>query len=206
MLNRSPEEILAFAIALIPAFAIHEFAHAFMAYRLGDSTAKDLGRLTLNPIKHLDVLGTLMVFLVGFGWAKPVPVNPNNLRGGRKGMALVAVVGPLSNLALAGVVAFIWRVSGFAGGEIVANILLVFIFLNIALLFFNLIPIPPLDGYRVLLGILPEGLALQWARVGQVGPLLLFGLILIGNFLPGAGILGRLVIGPTQAVMRAMLQ
>jgi Zn-dependent protease len=206
LLNRSPEEILAFAIALIPAFAIHEFAHAFMAYRLGDSTAKDLGRLTLNPIKHLDVLGTLMVFLVGFGWAKPVPVNPNNLRGGRKGMALVAVVGPLSNLALAGVVAFIWRVSGFAGGEIVANILLVFIFLNIALLFFNLIPIPPLDGYRVLLGILPEGLALQWARVGQVGPLLLFGLILIGNFLPGAGILGRLVIGPTQAVMRAMLQ
>lgn len=204
--DRSIEELLAFAIALIPAFAIHEFAHAFMAYRLGDPTAKDLGRLTLNPLKHLDVLGTLMVFVVGFGWAKPVPVNPYNLRRGRRDMALVAVVGPLSNLALAGVVAFVWRVSGFAGGETVANMVLVFIYLNIALLFFNLLPIPPLDGYRVVLGILPEGLALQWSRVGQVGPLLLFGLILIGNFLPGAGILGRLVVGPTLAVMRAMLQ
>ena len=204
--DRSVEEILAFAIALIPAFAFHEFAHAFMAYRLGDSTAKDLGRLTLNPLKHLDVLGTLMVFVVGFGWAKPVPVNPYNLRRGRRDMALVAVVGPLSNLALAGVVAFIWRATGLAGGETVANMVLVFIYLNIALLFFNLIPIPPLDGYRVLLGILPEGLALQWARIGQVGPLLLFGLILIGNFLPGAGIIGRIVVEPTLAVMRALLQ
>jgi Zn-dependent protease len=206
LLNRSPEEILAFAIALIPAFAIHEFAHAFMAYRLGDSTAKDLGRLTLNPLKHLDVLGTLMVFVVGFGWAKPVPVNPYYLRGGRKGMALVAVVGPLSNLALAAVVAFVWRVSGFAGGELVANTLLVFIYLNIALLFFNLIPFPPLDGFRVLLGVLPEGLAQQWARVGQIGPMVLFGLILIGNFIPGLDILGRLVVGPTQAVMSALLR
>ncbi len=177
-----------------------------MAYQLGDSTAKDLGRLTLNPLKHLDVLGTLMVFVVGFGWAKPVPVNPYALRGGRKGMALVAVVGPLSNLALAAVVSFIWQVSGFVGGEIVANTLLVFIYLNIALLFFNLIPIPPLDGFRVLLGILPESLAQQWARVGQVGPLLLFGLILIGNFIPGIDILGRVVVAPTQAVMRALLQ
>jgi Zn-dependent protease len=206
LLNRSPEEILAFAIALIPAFTIHECAHAFMAYRLGDSTAKDLGRLTLNPLKHLDVLGTLMVFVVGFGWAKPVPVNPYNLRGGRRDMALVAVVGPLSNLALATVVALIWRVSGFAGGEVVINTLLVFIYLNIALLFFNLIPFPPLDGFRVLLGVLPERLAEQWARFGQVGPMLLFGLILIGNFIPGFDILGRIVVGPTQALMQALLQ
>ncbi len=206
MLNRSPEEILAFAIALIPAFTIHEFAHAFMAYRLGDSTAKDLGRLTLNPLKHLDVFGTLMVFVVGFGWAKPVPVNPNNLRRGRRDMALVAIVGPLSNLAMAAVVAFVWRLSGFVGGELVANTMLVFVFLNVALLFFNLIPIPPLDGYRVLLGVLPEPMAMQVARIGQVGPMLLFGLILVGNFLPGAGILGRLVVGPTQTVVRALLQ
>ena len=204
--NRSPEEILAFAIALLPAFTIHEFAHALMAYRLGDSTAKDLGRLTLNPLKHLDVLGTLMVFMVGFGWAKPVPVNPYNLSGGRRGMALVAVVGPLSNLALAAVTAFIWRTSGFAGGDLVANTLLVFIYLNIALLFFNLIPLPPLDGFRVLLGVLPERMAQQWARVGQIGPMLLFGLILIGNFIPGIDILGRVVVGPTQALTRALLQ
>jgi Zn-dependent protease len=206
VLNRSLEEILAFAIALIPAFTIHEFAHAWMAWRLGDSTAKDLGRLTLNPLKHLDVLGTLMVFVVGFGWAKPVPVNPYNLRGGRKGMALVAVVGPLSNLALATVVALIWRASGFVGGDVVMNTLLVFIYLNIALLFFNLIPFPPLDGFRVLLGVLPERLAEQWARFGQVGPMLLFGLILIGNFIPGFDILGRIVVAPTQALMQVLLQ
>lgn len=206
MLNRSPEEILAFALALIPAFTIHEFAHAFMAYRLGDPTAKNLGRLTLNPVKHLDVLGTLMVFVVGFGWAKPVPVNPYNLRNGRKGMALVAVVGPLSNLALATVVAVIWRATGFVGGTVLINALLVFIYLNIALLFFNLIPFPPLDGFRVLLGVLPESLALQWERTAQVGPLLLFALIMIGNFVPGLNLLGRLVVGPTQAVMQALLQ
>ncbi len=206
MLNRSLEEILAFAIALIPAFTIHEFAHAWMAWRLGDPTAKDLGRLTLNPLKHLDVLGTLMVFVVGFGWAKPVPVNPYNLRGGRKGMALVAVVGPLSNLALATAVALIWRASGFVGGDVVMNTLLVFIYLNIALLFFNLIPFPPLDGFRVLLGVLPERLAEQWARLGQIGPMVLFGLILIGNFIPGLDILGRIVVGPTQALMEALLQ
>ncbi len=206
MLNRSPEEILAFALALIPAFTIHEFAHAFMAYRLGDPTAKNLGRLTLNPVKHLDVLGTLMVFVVGFGWAKPVPVNPYNLRNGRKGMALVAVVGPLSNLALATVVAVIWRATGFVGGTVLINALLVFISLNIALLFFNLIPFPPLDGFRVLLGVLPESLALQWERTAQVGPLLLFALIMIGNYVPGLNLLDRLVVGPTQAVMQALLQ
>jgi Zn-dependent protease len=206
LFNRSPEEILAFAIALIPAFTIHEFAHAFFAYRLGDPTAKNLGRLTLNPLKHLDVLGTLMVFVVGFGWAKPVPVNPYNLRSGRKGMALVAVVGPLSNLALATAVAVIWRATGFVGGDVAINTLLVFIYLNIALLFFNLIPVPPLDGFRVLLGVLPERMAQQWERIGQVGPMVLFGLILIGNFIPGLDILGRLVTGPTQAVMRVLLQ
>jgi len=206
VLNRSTEEILAFAIALIPAFTLHEFAHAWMAWRLGDSTAKELGRLTLNPLKHLDVMGTLLVFVVGFGWAKPVPVNPYNLRGGRKGMALVAVVGPLSNLALATAVALLWRASGFVGGDLVAKVLLVFIYLNLALLFFNLIPFPPLDGFRVLLGVLPESLAQQWARLGQVGPMLLFGLILLGNFIPGVDILGRIVVGPTKALMRVLLQ
>lgn len=206
MLNRSPEEILLFAIALIPAFTIHEFAHAWMAWRLGDSTAKDLGRLTLNPLKHLDVLGTLMVFVVGFGWAKPVPVNPYNLRGGRKGMALVAVVGPLSNLALATAVALLWQATGSIGGELALDMLWVFVYLNIALLFFNLIPFPPLDGFRVLLGLLPEPMAEQWARFGQVGPMVLFALILIGNFIPGLDILGRIVVGPTLALTQALLQ
>jgi Zn-dependent protease len=206
LFNRSPEEILSLAVALILAFTIHEYAHAFMAFRLGDPTAKNLGRLTLNPIKHLDVLGTLMVFVIGFGWAKPVPVNPYNLRNGRKGMAMVAVVGPLSNLALATVVAVIWRATGFVGGDFLISALLVFIYLNIALLFFNLIPVPPLDGFRVLLGVLPESMARQWERTAQIGPLVLFAVIMIGNFIPGLDILDRLVVGPTRAVMGVLLQ
>lgn len=205
MLNRSPEEILALLIVLIPAFSVHEFAHALMAYRLGDPTAKNLGRLTLNPLKHLDVLGTLMVLVVGFGWAKPVPVNPSNLRGGRGSLALVAVVGPLSNLAMAIVVALLWRVSGYAGGEFVRYLILSFVWLNVALLFFNLIPVAPLDGFKVAVGWLPEALAMRWARTAQTGPLVLFGLILIGNFLPAFDLIGRIIIQPTEAVMRALI-
>lgn len=205
MLNRSVEEILAFALALLPAFTLHEFAHAWMAYRLGDPTAKNLGRLTLNPLKHLDVLGTLMVFVVGFGWARPVPVNPYNLRGGRVGMALVAVVGPLSNLLLAIVAATLWRAFGLEVGPLVRLIVLVFVYLNVALFFFNLIPLPPLDGYRVAVGVLPAPIAAQWARLDAVGPMLLFALILLSNFVPGLNLFGWLVGRPTQALVSALL-
>ncbi|MCA9871569.1 MAG: site-2 protease family protein [Anaerolineae bacterium] len=205
MLNRSPEEIIAFAIALIPAFTFHEFAHAWVANYLGDQTAKNLGRLTLNPLKHLDVLGTIMVFVIGFGWAKPVPVNPANLRNGRRSMAVVAVAGPLTNLAIAGVLGFGFRFTGLVGSQFLDYVLLTSVWLNCALLFFNLIPIPPLDGYRVLLGLLPEGAAIQYSRIGQVGPLALFGLIMLGQFIPGVDILGTIVIQPTEALMRALL-
>lgn len=205
MLNRSPEEIIAFAIALIPAFTLHEFAHAWVANYLGDQTARNLGRLTLNPLKHLDVLGTIMVFVIGFGWAKPVPVNPANLRNGRRSMALVAVAGPLTNLAIAGVLGFGFRFAGLLDAQFVNYVLVTTIWLNCALLFFNLIPIPPLDGYRVLLGLLPEGAAIQYSRIGQVGPLALFGLIMLGQFIPGVDILGTIVVQPTEALMRALI-
>ena len=203
--NRSTEEIIAFAIALIPAFTFHEFAHAWVANYLGDPTARNLGRLTLNPLKHLDVLGTIMVFVVGFGWAKPVPVNPGNLRSGRRSMAVVAVAGPLTNLAIAGVLGFVFRFTGLLDQQLVEYILLTSIWLNCALLFFNLIPVPPLDGYRVLLGILPETAAIQFSRIGQVGPLVLFGLIMIGQFIPGVDILGTVVVAPTQALVKALI-
>ncbi len=205
MLNRSPEEIIAFAIALIPAFTFHEFAHAWVANYLGDQTAKNLGRLTLNPLKHLDVLGTIMVFVIGFGWAKPVPVNPANLRNGRRSMAVVAIAGPLTNLAIAGVLGFGFRFTGLLDAQFVDYVLVTTIWLNCALLFFNLIPIPPLDGYRVLLGLLPEGAAIQYSRIGQVGPLALFGLMMLGQFIPGVDILGTIVVQPTEALMRALI-
>jgi Zn-dependent protease len=210
MLNQPLEVTLAFLLALIPAFTVHEFAHAWTAYQLGDPTAKNLGRLTLNPLKHLDVLGTLMVLLVGFGWAKPVPVNPANLRRGRGGLALVAIAGPLSNLAMATVVALLWRATGLAGGNLVALVLSVFVWLNVILLFFNLIPVSPLDGFKVAIGWLPEPLASRYAGTAQIGPLVLFGLIILGYFagtlgLPQLDIIGTLLIAPTNAVVSFLL-
>ena len=114
VLNFDLPSLLAKAVILLVALPIHEFSHAFVAYRLGDDTAARRGRLTLNPLRHLDPLGSLMIFFVGFGWAKPVPVNPYNLRHGpRAGYALVAAAGPASNLLLAVLVAVLWRIGLF---------------------------------------------------------------------------------------------
>jgi len=211
LFGRSQEELIALLIALVPAFTIHEFAHAWTAYRLGDSTAKDLGRLTLNPMKHLDVFGTLLVLVVGFGWAKPVPVNPYNLRHGRRDMAIVAVAGPLSNLAMAAAMAVVWRLANPGQlPQFAVYALFTFVWLNIVLLFFNLLPIAPLDGFKVAVGLLPEQLASRFARTAQWGMFVLIALMLMGTVtarlgLPILDILGTLVTGPTQAVVSRLL-
>jgi Zn-dependent protease len=211
LFGRSQEELIALLIALVPAFTVHEFAHAWAAYRLGDSTAKDMGRLTLNPLKHLDVFGILLVLVAGFGWAKPVPVNPYNLRGGRRDLAIVAVAGPLSNLAMAAVAALVWRSAdlGQLPGFVVFA-LLTFIWLNVVLMFFNLLPIAPLDGFKVAIGWLPEPLASRYAQTARWGMLILIGLILMGTItaslgLPRLDILGTLIIGPTRTVVGLLL-
>lgn len=156
--------VIVIAIMLLVGFPVHEFAHAFVAYRLGDGTAKLFGRLTLNPIAHFDPVGGMLLaisFLVSqgafaFGWAKPTPVNPMNLEGGRRGEALVAAAGPISNLILAAAVALPLRYI-YATPElelqipgIVLLVLEIFVRINIVLMIFNLIPIPPLDGSKVL--------------------------------------------------------
>jgi Zn-dependent protease len=199
------------AIALVIAFSIHEFSHAWTASRLGDSTAQYMGRLTLNPRAHLDVLGTIMVFIAGFGWAKPVPVNPRNLRyGPTTGMALVAAAGPLSNLALAVIFAAMWRLFapsllalGYGGRLIPTPIDLLgeLITLNLVLLVFNLIPLAPLDGFSVLRGVLPRQWAYQMERLQPYGPIILFGLLMLSYVgLPVFSILWW----PTEA-LRGML-
>ena len=150
--------LLAAGLILLISFPVHEFSHALAAYRLGDGTAKLFGRLTLNPIVHFDPIGGSMLLIssllgVGIGWAKPTPVNPANLQGGRRADAIVAFAGPASNLVLAAIGAIPLRLLIEAQADVpdfVYEALFYFIVINIALLFFNLLPIPPLDGSKVL--------------------------------------------------------
>jgi len=161
-----PETLVAVAIFLLVGFPVHEFSHALVAYRLGDGTAKLFGRLTLNPIVHLDPIGSLVLVasaLIGgffIGWAKPTPVNPSMLRGGRRAEAWVAAAGPVSNLAMAVLAALALRaivaldlVSSDAV-LFVANVIFFFVYINLALFIFNLIPIPPLDGSKVMFSLM----------------------------------------------------
>ena len=178
------------AIILLAALPIHEFSHALIAYRLGDGTAKLLGRLTLNPIVHFDpVGGTLLILTLLipgsgfiFGWAKPTPVNPANLRGGRQSDALVALAGPASNLVLAAAAAIPFRVMIATGVDapLPFDILSLFIQINISLMIFNLIPLPPLDGSHVLLALVDPRTSWQLRTfLSQYGSIILLALILI---------------------------
>jgi Zn-dependent protease len=197
--------VIVVAIMLLIGFPVHEFAHALAAYRLGDSTAKHLGRLTLNPIAHFDPLGGILLAVTfigssfGFGWAKPTPVNPNNLEGGRWGEAIVAAAGPISNLVLATVAALPLRYL-LENPELIRQlpeqvvlVLFLFILINVALMIFNLFPIPPLDGSKVLFAFLPARTAWQWRPIlEQYG----FILLLLVFFLPPGDSIGGRIIFP----------
>lgn len=201
-------------LALLVAITVHEFSHALVAEGQGDHTARALGRLSLNPLAHLDPMGTLLLLLVGFGWGKPVPVNPHNLRGGFKGgMALVALAGPLSNVLTAAIFALpirmgllAWhspfRYSGFAQMTpmwILADIIGIVIAYNLLLAAFNLLPVAPLDGFKVALGVLPRGIDASFSRLEQYGPGILLAMIGLRYFTEVDILWG--VIGP---VVRAM--
>lgn len=149
-----PIDIAVRFAVLVPAIVVHEVAHGWMAYLLGDSTAKDKGRLSLNPVRHIDPWGTLLLPLImvaifgfAFGYAKPVPINPHRFKNYRQGLFLTGIAGPASNLIMAAVAGLLFRVSGTG---LIAHILLMFALMNLVLMFFNLIPLPPLDGSRVL--------------------------------------------------------
>ena len=182
-MSANVETFLILLPILVGSLALHELAHAYTAYRLGDPTAKLLGRLTLNPIAHMDPLGTLMFAITYFsssflfGWAKPVPVDPRNLRGNpQRGMALVAVAGPLTNFALALVAGAI--LAHVTLGNTAYNVAYDAMLVNVVLGFFNLLPIPPLDGSRIAGAFMPRELYLQWSAFDQYGIFVLIGLLL----------------------------
>lgn len=182
------------------SLSLHETAHGYVAYKCGDGTAKAFGRLTLNPAKHLDFVGTLFMFLFGFGWAKPVPVNTRNLRKPKRDIALVSIAGPVSNLLLALVFAaayvammFFAAVNGsFAdlfsqnpnATSVIFMMLYLGIVLNVGLAIFNLIPLPPLDGSNVLLSLLPQSLAVRYVKVRNYTQYIYLGIVALSWFTP----------------------
>ena len=202
MLNLNLQTLILLIPVILLALSVHEFSHGLAAYRLGDPTAKYAGRLTLNPLSHLDPIGTLMLFLVGFGWAKPVPVDPRHFANPKRGMLRVALAGPGANMALALlsglVIRFINAHPGPFIGSFIGNSFAVMMVLslriNLALAVFNLLPIPPLDGSKVLYGLLPPQYEHVAYNLERYGPGILFGLILLG-MITGVSILWAF-IGP----------
>ena len=176
-------QIIAIAIGLVVGVTFHEFSHAFTADSLGDHRPRALGRVSLNPLAHLDPIGSLVFIIAGFGWGKPVPVNVYALRPGRVGMALVAAAGPLSNFVVAVAAAVVYRLIDPLGVPQFALDLIWYVVLyNLLLAAFNLIPIPPLDGYNVVLAFLPPQMAFTVQRYAPYGAILLLLLV----FLPGS--------------------
>jgi Zn-dependent protease len=178
----SPPLLVGILVALVVGITFHEFSHALVADQLGDHRPRALGRVSLNPLRHLDPLGAVVFVIAGFGWGKPVPVNAYALRPGRIGMTMVAVAGPLANFAIAALVALAFRALQLAGlldAEFPRLVVASIVFFNVALGLFNLIPIPPLDGYNVVLPLLPPRQAFIVQRYAQFGYLALLALVVL---------------------------
>lgn len=196
-----PERFLGFALAFILGTTLHEFMHAYSAHLLGDDTAKQQGRVSLNPVVHFDPFGFIMGLLLALGvgflaWGRPVPVNPSNLKWGRRGMAIVAVAGPLSNLAFALVLLPIFKFGEGILPSQATNVILYMIALNFLLFCFNLIPIPPLDGFNILVGILPNYWTIVLEPIRRYSLPILLGLVFLVPY--AASSVLRIDLSPVQ--------
>jgi Zn-dependent protease len=195
-----PVGFIAFVVAIVLGITVHEFMHAYTAHRLGDDTARLLGRLSLNPMAHLDPFGTLLLVLAGFGYGKPVPFNESRLRSAMA-VTFVALAGPLANLVLAALCAIPLRFSAASllGGAY-EEILTAIVLWNCVLAIFNLVPIPPLDGANVVYGLLPPRQQYSWRTYQQYGPFLLLGILLLAP-----RVLSAVVFGPALALARFLV-
>lgn len=217
---------LKLSIMLVPALmaiTCHEVSHGYIADKFGDNTARSMGRLTLNPLKHLDIFGTLMVFIVGIGWAKPVPVNFNNLRHPKRDMIWVAAAGPITNFTLAALSAFAMRGVAALGEQVpdaslaqlfldpITLMLAFSVYINLLLAIFNLIPVPPLDGGRVAVGLLPYRQAEAYSRIEPYGMIIIIVLVFFTNLFsyiitPVLNLGVHLLAGPQSTLVFSVTQ
>ena len=201
LFQQYPAAAVALLLGLVMGVVLHEAAHAYSAYLLGDDTAYRAGRVTLNPASHLDLLGSLMLLMAGFGWGKPTPVMPSKLRGGVLGPVAVAFAGPASNLLIVAVCALLYALPAFQAGYL-QLIVLAMAFVNALLFVFNLIPIPPLDGAKVIFPFLPRSMSGFVAFMNQYGPMILLALVMVAIFIPRFSVFGFL-LAPVRPILTA---
>lgn len=198
-------------IAIVVAVTIHEFSHAIVADQLGDFTARKLGRLTLKPSAHLDPMGSIIFLVAGFGWGKPVPVVQNNIKklNPQIGLALISLVGPGSNfifsLLLAILIRFELIPNSVLNIDLVASFIFILINVNILLCVFNLLPLPPLDGFKVILGILPSRFSNSLSQMERYGAIPLFGILILDMTFNSINIFGTLIGTPVGFTLELML-
>lgn len=211
MLNLTPPVLITRILTLVIALSLHEFAHAFVADRLGDPTARYAGRLSLNPLRHLDPLGSIMLILVGFGWAKPVPINPEAIkRHTPSGVMWVSLAGPLTNLLLALLAAGVLRLNVLPSSSLTiflpspVQFLIEFTFINLALFLFNILPLAPLDGDKVVEYLLPTTWRNTFEQLRPYGPAFLIVLVFV---LPRLGVdfFGQIFYTPLNSLLKLLL-